>query len=192
MAQNSIQFDLLTEGIEVGRPAPYKMAHGPDGNFVVGGHLGGKLVLQAFWRMDSSVEVRDRQYAAPARDPQGVPRGRDFLIMSFCSDVECEEGEVDKWYEYILGRGKIDYVDCKRRFIDDSRWWQCTGISGPVLPGTPGLGFRREPQLFLIGPNGKFAAVRIPEKSLGTEISKALKSTEIGKVHVTSPKGIVR
>jgi hypothetical protein len=61
--------------------------------------------------------------------------------------MEGEGGGPEKWSEFIIGQGKVDYGDGKRRFIDDSRWWQCMGIAGPSLPSAPRFGVRREPQL---------------------------------------------
>ena len=68
----------------------------------------------------------------------------------------------------------MDYGDGKRRFIDDSRWWQCMDIGGSALPSTPRYGVSRRPEAFLIGPDGRFIAGRIPAKELRREVAKAI------------------
>ena len=61
------------------------------------------------------------------------------------------------------GVGGGGYGDVKRSFIGDSRWWQCTDIAGTV-PSAPRYGVGRKPEAFLIGPDGRFIAVRIPSQ----------------------------
>ena len=72
----------------------------------------------------------------------------------------------------------VDYEDGKPRFIDDSRWWQCMDIGGPALPSAPRYGVGRRPEAFLIGPDGRFIAVRIPVQELRREVGKA-----VGRAH---------
>lgn len=173
-----IRVDLRAEGIEVGQPAPHILAHGPDGNIVDERGLRGKLVLLAFWFTRSPSKAVERQYAL-LREIRREFRGHEeFLIISLCADVMEEEGRGNEfWNEFILGQPPINDGKGKHRLIDDSRWWQCMGIAGVnALPTAPRFGVRRVPRLFLIGPDGRFAAVRIPEAMLREEIRKALAS----------------
>ena len=67
----------------------------------------------------------------------------------------------------------MDYGDGKTRFIDDRRWWQCTDIAGPALPSAPRYGVNRKREAFLIGPDRRFVAVRIPPEDLRREVARA-------------------
>jgi hypothetical protein len=175
--RNAIRFDLQPEGIEPGQPAPHLMAHGPDGNIVIEEHLRGKVVLLAFWRIGARGAATEAQFDLLRNIRREFRQSEDFLIISLCADAMEEEGGGDAWNEFVMSQGRVDYGDGRRRFIDDSRWWQCTGIAGgPALPAAPRFGVTRQPQLFLIDRQGRFAAVRIPEEKLREEIQKALAS----------------
>ena len=60
-----------------------------------------------------------------------------LLIISLCVNATSEEGAAEAWNQFVIGQGVVDYGDGKRRFIDDSRWWQCMDIGGPTLPSAP-------------------------------------------------------
>jgi hypothetical protein len=175
--RNEIRFDLHAAGIEAGRPAPHLMAHGPDGNIVDESHLSGKVVLLAFWRVDDRGGATEAQYDLLRKIRREFRQHEDFQMISLCADAMEVEGGGDAWNEFLMGQGRVDYGDGRRRFIDDSRWWQCAGIAGVfALPAAPRFGVTRQPQLFLIDRHGRFAAVRIPEEKLRGEIQKALAS----------------
>jgi hypothetical protein len=175
--RNAIRFDLHAEGIEPGQPVPYLMAHGPDGNIVIESHLRGKVVLLAFWRIGSRGAATEAQNDLLRQIRREFRQSEDFQMISLCADAMEEEGGGDAWNEFVMGQGRVDYGDGRRRFIDDNRWWQCTGIAGvSALPAAPRFGVTRQPQLFLIDRHGRFAAVRIPEEKLREEIRKALAS----------------
>jgi hypothetical protein len=100
--------------------------------------------------------------------------GQKLLIISLCVNVREEDGTWEAWNEFVLGQGKVDYGDGERRFIDDSRWWQCTDTPSPALPSAPRYGVGRKPDAFLIDPEGRFVAVRIPPQELRREVAKAI------------------
>ncbi len=177
VGRNAIRFDLQPEGIEPGQPAPHLMAQGPDGNIVIESHLRGKVVLLAFWRIGSRGAASEAQYDLLRQIRREFRQSEDFQMISLCADAMEVEGGGDAWNEFVIGQGRVDYGDGRRRFIDDNRWWQCTGIAGVfALPAAPRFGVTRQPQLFLIDRQGRFAAVRIPEEKLRGEIRKALAS----------------
>jgi hypothetical protein len=68
----------------------------------------------------------------------------------------------------------VDYGDGKRRFIDDSRWWNAAELLASFVPTSPRFGVARYPDAFLIGPDGRFLAVRISNNGLRDEVSKAI------------------
>jgi hypothetical protein len=47
-------------------------------------------------------------------------------------------------------------------------------IGGFALPSAPRYGVGRKPEAVLIGPDGRFVAVRIPPEELRREVAKAL------------------
>ncbi len=87
-------------------------------------------------------------------------------MISLCDDALDVEGGNDAWNEFVMGQGRVDYGDGGRRFIDDSRWWQCFGIGGgPALPAAR-FGVTRQPQLFLIDRHGRFVSrIRMRRRS---------------------------
>jgi hypothetical protein len=104
-------------------------------------------------------------------------RYEKLLIISLCVNVTTEEGAADEGNKFVLGQGKADYGDGKRRLIDDSRWWQCMDIGGPASPSAPRYGVGRRPEAFLIDPDGPFVAVRIALQELRREVAKAVGQT---------------
>jgi hypothetical protein len=79
-----------------------------------------------------------------------------LLIISLCVNATSEEGAAEAWNQFVIGQGVVDYGAEERRFIDDSRWWQCMGIGigGPALPSAPRYGVGHKPETFLIDPDG--------------------------------------
>ena len=171
---NQVRLDLNAEGIEVGLPAPPLPAHGPDGNFVPEATLRGKYVLLAFWSVGTKDPVAERQYARLREVRREFAGQEKLLIISLCINAQSEEGAYEAWGEFVMRQGVVDYGDGKRRFIDDSRWWQCFDIGGFALPSAPRYGVGRKPEAFLIGPDGRFVAVRIPPEELRRAVVKAL------------------
>ena len=97
-----------------------------------------------------------------------------LLIISLCANATSEESAAEAWNQFVIGQGVVDYGDGERRFIDDSRWWQCMDIGGPALPSAPRFGAGYKPETFLIDPDCRFVAVRIPAKELRREVAKAV------------------
>jgi hypothetical protein len=171
---NEVRLDLQVEGIEAGRPVPHLPAHGPDGNILNEEHLRGQYVLLAFWYAGTKDPATDEQFAR-LREVRGEYAGdKRLLIISVCVNALTEEGANEAWDKFVMGQGVVDYGDGKRRFIDDSRWWQCMDIGGFALPSAPRYGVGRKPEAFLIDPDGRFVAVRIPSDALRREVAKAL------------------
>ncbi len=172
---NEMTFAIPAEGIEVGRPSPPIVGHGPDFNVIDPEHLDGKYVLLTFWSMKTiETPVGAAHYNQLRRIRREFANHKDFLIISLW--VGPEDGDAyDAWSKFVLGQGTVDYGDGRRRFIDDSRWWQCTDITpGDVISTSPRYGVSRLPASFLLGPDGRLLAVRIPPEELRGEVAKAL------------------
>jgi len=171
---NEVRIDLEAEGIKVGRLAPPLPAHGPDGNFVRPADLRRRYVLLAFWPAGTNHPAVEQQFARLREVRREFARHEKLLIISLCVNANSEEGAAEEWDKLVIGQGVVDYGDAKRRFIDDSRWWQCTDIGGPAIPSAPRYGVGRKPETFLIGPDGRFVAVRIPLQDLRREVARAV------------------
>jgi hypothetical protein len=98
----------------------------------------------------------------------------DFILISVCVDTPDDDKKVEAWSQFLLSQGTVDYGDGRRRFIDDSRWWGCTEV-GLDEPTSDQYRVNRYPESFLIGADGKLAAVRIPHKNLREAVANALK-----------------
>ncbi len=169
---NLVRIELVAEGIEVGRPAPLLPALGPSGNAVRSEDLRGKYLLLAFWPAATKDPAAEEQFARLEEIRREFAEEEKLLIISLCSDIADEEGAAARWDQVVTR--SVDYGKGKRRYIDDSRWWQCMDIGGPALPSTPRFGMGRKPEAFLIGPDGRFVAVRIPAQELRQEVAKAV------------------
>ena len=172
---NVVRIELVAEGIEVGRTAPLLPALGPDGNAVRSEDLRGKYLLLAFWRAATKDPAAEEQFARLEEIRREFAEEDKLLIISLCSDIADEEESAARWDQVVTRT--VDYGQGKRRYIDDSRWWQCMDIGGPALPTTPRFGVGREPEAFLIGPDGRFVAVRIPVQEMRREVAKAVGRT---------------
>ena len=171
---NEVRLDLAAEGIEVGRPAPLLPAHGPDGNFLHEADLRGKYVLLAFWYVGTKDPATDEQFTRLREVRREFAGQEKLLIISLCVNANSEEGAAEAWNKFVIGKCVVDYGNGKCRYIDDSRWWQCTDIGGSALPSAPRYGVGRKPEAFLIGPDRRFVAVRIPPPELRREVAKAV------------------
>ena len=168
---NVVRLDLVAEGIEVGRPAPLLPALGPDGNAVRSEDLRGKYLLLAFWRAGTKAPAAEEQFARLEEVRREFAGQENLLIISLCADIATAEDAAARWDQVVTRT--VDYGRGKRRYIDDSRWWQCMDIGGPALPTTPRFGVGHKPEAFLIGPDGRFVAVRIPVQEMRREVAKA-------------------
>ena len=83
----------------------------------------------------------DEQFARLREIRREFAGNETLLMISLCVNATSEEGAAEAWNQFVIGQGVVDYGDGERRFIDDSRWWQCMGIGigigGPALPSAP-------------------------------------------------------
>src|SRR5262249_847966 len=143
----------------------------PDGNAVDSKHFQGKYLLMVFWSLKGS-EGKD-----PFEPLRGIRRefARDkrLLILQVCTDGN-EEGNWDAWSKRLLDEGTVDYGDGKMtRFMDDPQWWNCVEVSVEDPPSRR-YGVTAGWESFLVGPDGKVLAVRVPVKELRDKVAKVL------------------
>jgi hypothetical protein len=169
---NEVHLKLAAEGIEVGRPVPALPTYGPDGNAVHEDHWREKYVVLAFWYAGKKDPSTEKQFTRLREIRREFAGEENLLIISVCVDMTSDEAAATAWNQLVTGT--VDYGNGKRRYIDDSRWWQCMDIGGPALPSAPRYGVDGKPETFLIGPDGRFIAVRIPPEELRRQVAKAV------------------
>jgi hypothetical protein len=173
---NELKLDLAAVGIEAGAKAPNYCFYDASG----GSHVGAtamedKVVLLTFWSLQTMKSPATRaqfdQLRAIRREFVGE---KDFVIVSTCVDAYNEGSENSKvWSDFLLGQGTVDYGDGKRRFIDDSRWWNTAEIdSSAFVKSSARFGVARFPDAFLIGSDLRFRAVHISNDRLRDEVAK--------------------
>ena len=158
---NPVIFDLNAEGIGTGEMIE---------------HIRDRTIVVAF---ASLATLNDPAGSAQLRARKALRRThahrKDLLIMMMFIDILSEEGNDVKWSAFLLGEGRVDYGDGPRRFIDDSKWWCCTDLaSWSAIATAPRFGVSHVPANFIIGPDGRFRAVRVPNASLPAAVAKAL------------------
>jgi RNA polymerase sigma factor (sigma-70 family) len=161
--------------LKVGEAAPGLYLHYADGNIVPQKSMDGKCLLVTFWSVAS---LKSAEGASLFEQMKKVRRDiadrDDFILISVCVDAIDDDKKMEAWSQFLLSPGTVDYGDGRRRFIDDSRWWGCTEV-GLDEPTSRRYGVDRYPESFLIGADGKLAAVSIPHKNLREAVAKSLK-----------------
>lgn len=164
------------ESVQVGQIAPPVVATTAGGNFDIEGHYKGRYVILAFWSMKDAASAR--QFEELRKIRQGMAKENRLLIVDVCADDG--ESDHDTWLRFLKIQGKPDYGDSDGRgpvrFYSDSKWVN-TFQGGSDFVSTKAYGVERLPEAFLIGPDRRFLAVRIPVDELGKVIAEALKKT---------------
>jgi hypothetical protein len=155
---------------KVGDKAPGIMGLMPDGDGVPL-DLKGRTVLVAFWSLDAKKKAG--MPLEPLREVRKAFAADDsFLVITLC--VNGWE-QWDEWSDFLLSQGEVNYGDGKRRFLDDSKWWNAALLSEAKLPTTRAYGVTGAPEYFLIAPDGRLAAVDIPPKDIRKVVAEALR-----------------
>jgi hypothetical protein len=169
VAMASADEPKAVERAKVGAPAPSIAAINPDGNALLPEHTKGKAVLVVFWRLEKDaglpLERLRKLRTAYARN------GR-FLILTVCTNAHDDNWA--KWSRYLLAQGEVDYGDGKRRFIDDSRWWNTAEDPSVRRVASRAYRVERSPEYHVISPGGVLAGSRVAEDKLTPTIDKAL------------------
>jgi hypothetical protein len=137
--------------------------------------MDGKGLLLTFWSVASLKSAEGAALFDQMRKIRRDIAGRDgFILISICVDAMDDDKKMEAWSRFLLSQGTVDYGDGRRRFIDDSRWWGCTEVALDQ-PTSRRYRVNRYPESFLIGADGKLAAVSIPAEELREAVTKALK-----------------
>jgi cytochrome oxidase Cu insertion factor (SCO1/SenC/PrrC family) len=166
------------KAVKVGHPAPPLYLYYADGNLVPAKSMEGKFLLLTFWTVDSLKTTKGAALFDQLKKVRRDVAGRnDFVLVSVCVDAPDDEAKTDAWSQFLLGQGKVEYGDGRRRFIDDSKWWGCTEIQIDELASRY-YGVDHYPESFLIGADGKLAAADVPDKEVRETAARALKAAE--------------
>jgi hypothetical protein len=164
------------EPIRIGQIAPPVVALTAGGDFGIESYYRGRYVILAFWSMKDAAGLRQFEQLRKIR--LGMAKEERLLIVDVCAD----DGETDHdtWLEFLKIQGKPDYGDSDGRgpvrFYSDRKWVN-TFQGGSDFVSTKAYGVERLPAAFLIGPDRRLLAVRIPIDKLGEVVAEALKKT---------------
>ncbi len=160
----------------VGQVAPRVIAISNGGDWDVERHYRGRYVLLTFWSLDDAASRRQFEQLRQIRR-ENTKENR-LLILSVCTDEM--EGDWDKWMRFLAAQGKVEYGDIDRRgpfhFYEDHKWLNAM-LDDSNFSSTDAYGVSRPPEAFLIGPDKRLRAVRIPGDQLRDVVAKALKES---------------
>ena len=159
--------------IRVGQAAPPVVALTPDGNFDMQGHYRGRFVLLTFWSLEDRESLRQFERLREIR--RGLAGEDRLLILSVCADDPATIEE--RWMPFLEAQGMVDYGDRDRRgpfhFYMDHKWVNAAQEVSNVK-STAAYGVGRLPEAFLIGPDKRLRAIRIPVDEMKAVVAKAL------------------
>lgn len=153
---------------EVGQPVPSIQALGLDGNPLLPEHLRGKTVLLTFWSTNDAGCDRHLELLRGLR--QEFLHSERFLMISLCVD---KYDEWENWLQFLSRQRSLEDHFPMRAFSSDARWWQMfhgPAVEGQQNPHPAGA----LPQSYLIGPDSRLLAVRVPDEKLRDVLSKAI------------------
>ena len=152
--------------LRVGQPAPGVDALFADGNPYDPADLKGKFILTTWWSADDDATKKHFTTMREIRK-EFLPKKRLQMISIR------HEGEWGDWLNFQDKQSPHDPKHPTRPFYSDSKWWQAfhhpTGESrrNPFKVG-------KKPASFLIGPDGNFVALNIPDAKLREIVAKAV------------------
>jgi alkyl hydroperoxide reductase subunit AhpC len=162
------------EQLRVGQVAPPVVALTIGGNFDVPSHYRDKYALLTFWSLKDAAGLRQFEQLRKIR--QGMAKEDRLVIVDVCTDDS--ENDHETWRRFLEIQGKVAYGDRDRpgpfHFYEDHKWVN-TFQDGSDFVSSKAYGVERLPETFLIGPDGRLLAVRIPADKLGDVVAEALK-----------------
>jgi hypothetical protein len=127
-----------------------------------------------FWSLNDAASRR--QFEELKRIRRDITKEDRLLILSVCTDANVGENW-NSWLRFLDEQGKVDYGDVDRRgpfhFSMDHKWLNAGEEIGDSL-SSDAYGVRRLPEAFLIGPDKRLRAVRIPVDKLREVVKAAL------------------
>ncbi len=165
------------EPVRVGQVAPPVVADNIDGNFDMQRYYR-DFVLVTFWSMDDAASKR--QFEELKKIRRTLAKEHRLLILSVCTD---DDVNWDRWRQFLEGQGTVDYGDRDRpggrgpfTFYMDHKWVNAF-LDTANFDSAKAYGVERVPEAFLIGPDRRLRAVKIPVDKMGEVVAEALKKT---------------
>lgn len=152
---------------KVGDPAPKFWGYNAGGDvYDYSKTCKGKTLLLVFWSLHDPDYQQLNQRLRKIR--------RQFLHEKNLTMVsQCVDQDYEAWMDYCNHQKKLDGND----FYSDARWIHQSqgGFNLEEVNSAKEYGVEKTPAFFLIGPDRKFLAVKIPEKDLVEQMKKVLK-----------------
>ena len=164
------------ESIRAGQAAPSVVAYTLGRGFDIESYYHHRTVLLTFWSLYDAASARQFQELKKIRRRLGDEDR--LMILSVCTnDIE---DDWDEWLRFLEAEGKVNYGDTDRpgpfRFFEDHKWVNVFQNDANFV-SSQAYGVKRLPEAFLIGPDRKLRAVRIPVDKLGDVVAEELKET---------------
>jgi alkyl hydroperoxide reductase subunit AhpC len=166
------------EPVQIGQVAPPVVAMNIDGNIHMQRYYNDRFVLLTFWSMDDPASKR--QFEELKKIRRTLAKQDRVLILSVCTDEE-DEATWDRWRHFLEGQGDVDYGDRDRpgggsrfTFYMDHKWVNAFQETANFST-TKAYGVKRVPEAFLIGPDRRLRAIKIPTDKMGAVVAEALK-----------------
>ncbi|MFZ5829629.1 MAG: TlpA family protein disulfide reductase [Planctomycetota bacterium] len=155
--------------LEAGDVAPPIVALIASGSAIQEKPWDGKYVLLHFWSLGNASTARTMEQLRQLR--KQFANDDRFRMISVCMDEDW-----DAWIRFQNRQGEVDYGDPrgKFRFFEDHKWWQVSQVTDVVVT-SESYGVKEKSEFFLIDPEGRLRAVRIPAEKLRESITAALK-----------------
>jgi hypothetical protein len=168
-------FGLVQQApLRVGQVAPPVVAETPGGNFDIEGHYQDRYVLLTFWSMKG--EAGRSQFEQLRQIRRGLTTENRLLILSVC--IDDQDTQRGAWMKFLDAQGKVAYGDRDRhgpfRFYEDHKWVNTLQEESHFV-SSKAYGVGSGPEAFLIGPDRRLLAARIPVEKLREVVARALK-----------------
>ncbi len=166
----------MKKTVRIGQVAPPVVALTVDGNFDIQSYYHDRYVLLTFWSLNDGASKR--QFEKLKKIRRSLAKEDRLLILSVCTDDP--EIHHDAWLRFLEAQGEVDYSDRNRdgpfTFFMDHKWVNAFQEDSHFV-SSKAYGVERLPEAFLIGPDRRLRAVRIPIDKLGDAVAEALKKT---------------
>lgn len=151
--------------IKVGQPAPYVDALFADGSPFNQDEQKGKFILVTWYSADD--ETTKKHFVALREARKEFVKEKRLQMISIRMDGEWEE-----WLKFQEKQPPLEPEHPLHRFYSDFKWWQAFHDSPKERRNPFRVG--KKPASFLIGPDGKFAALDVPDSKLLETVKAAL------------------
>lgn len=136
-----------------------------SGDAVTKNDYRGKYLLVVYWSLQDNDYSQCDKVLREIREQH--MRNKDFMMLNICTD-----GDFKQWMEYLDKADKLEKNGETFAIFRDQTWWHAHVFDYSPHPdlGAPKQGAVAH----LLGPDGKFLAVRIPVSELRKTVQSKL------------------